>query len=133
MMTAKRTQRQRASGKEDYPADWPEIAKGIKDAAGWRCERCGHPHETPTNRQPCDDRCMHPPDGKQRVLTVHHLDMNPANCADWNLVALCQCCHLSIQSRVDFAQAWMFDDLPGWLAWRWKEFASRVDESGVAI
>ena len=26
----------------DYPANWPEIAKRIKDNAGWHCERCHH-------------------------------------------------------------------------------------------
>lgn len=35
-----------------------------------------------------------------RILTVHHLDGNKANCEWWNLLALCQRCHLTIQSRV---------------------------------
>ena len=55
------------------------------------------------------------------MLTVHHLDMNKANCQWWNLVALCQACHLSIQARVDFEQSWMFD-LPEWLRPRWQAF-----------
>lgn len=29
----------------DYPPDWDEIASAIKEAAGWRCIRCGHPHD----------------------------------------------------------------------------------------
>lgn len=36
-----------------------------------------------------------------RVLTVHHLDGNKANCEWWNLLPLCQRCHLQIQSRVN--------------------------------
>jgi hypothetical protein len=28
-----------------YPPDWPDIARKIKDLAGWRCVRCNHPHE----------------------------------------------------------------------------------------
>jgi hypothetical protein len=28
----------------EYPADWPEIARGVKDAATWRCVRCDAPH-----------------------------------------------------------------------------------------
>lgn len=36
-----------------------------------------------------------------RVGTVHHLDGNKSNCVWWNLLALCQRCHLTIQSRVD--------------------------------
>jgi len=77
----------------DYPANWPEIALEIKCAAGWRCERCGHEHDI----------------GSGHVLTVHHLDGDKANCAAWNLAALCQRCHLSIQGRVKFGQGYMFE------------------------
>lgn len=27
-----------------YPLDWKQIATAVKDAAGWRCVRCGAPH-----------------------------------------------------------------------------------------
>lgn len=73
---------------DDYPDDWPKIAARIKEAAGWRCERCKHPHDLPSGH----------------VLTVHHLDGQKSNCADWNLAALCQRCHLSIQGRVKMDQ-----------------------------
>ena len=66
----------------DYPADWPEIAQHIKDRAGWRCQHCDHPHDPQSGR----------------TLTVHHLDGAPGNCADDNLVALCQKCHLHVQA-----------------------------------
>ena len=36
-----------------------------------------------------------------RILTVHHLDGDKSNCAWWNLLALCQRCHLQIQTRID--------------------------------
>jgi hypothetical protein len=36
-----------------------------------------------------------------RILTVHHLDGNKSNCAWWNLLSLCQRCHLTVQSRVN--------------------------------
>ena len=108
-----RPQRQRTDDKHgDYPADWREIATAIKDAAGWKCERCGHEHD-PANGY---------------TLTVHHLDMNKANCAAWNLAPLCQRCHLSIQGRVDWEQSWMFD-LPEWMRWRWEAF---IAERGAA-
>lgn len=68
--------------KNPYPGDWEEIARAIKNEAGWCCEHCGHEHEVETGY----------------VLTVHHLDGDPANCACENLVALCQRCHLSIQA-----------------------------------
>ncbi len=35
-----------------------------------------------------------------RVLTVHHLDGDKANCRWWNLATLCQRCHLEIQAKV---------------------------------
>lgn len=83
-----------------YPADWKEIATRIKQAANWRCERCGHIHE------PATGYC----------LTVHHLDGNKANCEAWNLAALCQRCHLKIQGRVKMEQLFMLEILPvsGW-------------------
>lgn len=49
---------------------------------------------------PCDAGCHHPKDGKLRQLTVHHLDGDKANCRWWNLLALCQKCHLRIQGAV---------------------------------
>lgn len=36
-----------------------------------------------------------------RILTVHHLDGNKSNCDWWNLLALCQRCHLTIQGKVN--------------------------------
>lgn len=35
-----------------------------------------------------------------RILTVHHLDGNKANCSWWNLLVLCQRCHLTVQGNV---------------------------------
>ena len=69
-----------SSATEPYPDDWDEIARAVKDAAGWRCEvaNCKQPH----NRE------------RGYVLTVHHKDGNPANCAPENLAALCQRCHM---------------------------------------
>jgi hypothetical protein len=75
----------------DYPPNWRAIANEIKNEAGWRCVRCGHDHN------PKAGYC----------LTVHHLDMNPANCEWWNLAALCQKCHLQIQNKVVMDRVWM--------------------------
>ena len=77
----------------EYPENWPEIAKKCKDDAGWRCVRCNHPHDIEAGR----------------MLTVHHLDLNKSNCAWWNLAALCQACHLSIQGRVIMERPYMFE------------------------
>lgn len=79
----------------DYPDNWDEIAEEIKRRAGYRCENCG------SESKP------------GRILTVHHLDLNKANCEDDNLVALCQVCHLSIQSKYRPGQLWLYDR-PQW-------------------
>lgn len=44
-----------------------------------------------------------------RILTVHHLDGNKANCRWWNLLALCQRCHLQVQGRVNPAQPYVLE------------------------
>ena len=77
----------------DYPSNWDEIATRIKDKADRKCVRCGHTHSVATGH----------------VLTVHHLDGDKANCEWWNLAALCQRCHLKIQSRVKMNQMFMFE------------------------
>lgn len=106
------------------------IKHAVRAEAGDRCVRCLHPYARGSGEwSPCDERCMHvgplmltagspPPSdpdwleagdmvrrgnsvsARWRILTVHHLDGNKANCRWWNLVALCQRCHLTIQGRV---------------------------------
>jgi hypothetical protein len=44
-----------------------------------------------------------------RILTVDHLDGDKANCRWWNLAALCQRCHLTIQGRVVMARVWPWE------------------------
>lgn len=68
-----------------YPSNWADIAAEVKCAASWCCVRCFHPHDV----------------NSHHVLTVHHFDGNKSNCRRWNLMALCQRCHLSVQARVD--------------------------------
>jgi hypothetical protein len=104
----------------DYPDNWDEIAARIKEAAGWKCERCKHPHDWLSSH----------------VLTVHHLDGNPANCDDWNLAALCQRCHLRVQGRVKMDQLffrdlievseWFKPHLEGYLAAQNATIGSRI-------
>ena len=109
-----------------YPEDWPDIATATKDAACWKCVRCGHHHEVATGH----------------VLTVHHLDGDKSHCRWWNLAALCQRCHLSIQGRVVIKQMWPFEHsewfkpyAAGWYAWKYlsldlsrEEVTARLDE-----
>lgn len=94
-----------------YPTKWPAIAQGVKEAAGWQCVRCDHPHDPATGH----------------TLTVHHLDGNKGNCRWWNLVPLCQRCHLRVQGRVDLGRPWVMEPhsqwfrpyVAGWYAWRY--------------
>ena len=79
-----------------YPDDWKTIATAVKDAANWHCIRCGHVHSR---------------EG-WRVLTVHHLDGDKANCQWFNLAALCQRCHLTIQGKVVMERVWAFEHSP---------------------
>lgn len=44
-----------------------------------------------------------------RILTVHHLDEVKANLRWWNLVALCQRCHLLIQRKVTMEHPWPWE------------------------
>lgn len=44
-----------------------------------------------------------------RILTVHHLDSDKANCRWWNLVALCQRCHLRMQRAVIMDREYHFE------------------------
>ncbi len=103
-----------------YPSMWPTVAIQTKMAADWRCVRCGHPHESPTRRTLCNEDCdinRHPGglnDGRQRVLTVHHLDGDKHNLAWWNLTALCQVCHLVIQAKVDLNRPWLMFEHSEW-------------------
>lgn len=48
-----------------------------------------------------------------RILTVHHLDEDKANCRWWNLVALCQRCHLRMQRAVVMDRTYHFEH-SGW-------------------
>lgn len=122
-----------------YAGNWPEVATAVKADAGERCVRCGHPNGDTQRRRtafdepgesavkslvPCDDRCSHEQDGKMRVLTVHHLDGDKANNRWWNLLALCQVCHLQVQAAVIPERPYMLPHTPwfrvyvaGFYAW----------------
>lgn len=93
----------------EYPPNWEQIARDVKWDATWRCIRCRHPFYNTDNRVlACDPICdrarckaqVIAARGGQHNFTVHHLDGDKANCAWWNLLALCNSCHLTIQAKV---------------------------------
>lgn len=84
----------RPSEKARYPKDWKDISALRREIAEWRCECSGECGLHPWGR--CVERHGKPAKfakGKV-ILTVAHLDHQPENCADNNLKAMCQRCHL---------------------------------------
>lgn len=85
----------RPENKKLYPPDWKKISLRIRfERARGECEctgQCGthHGHCGATNYEP------NPRTGSRVVLTVMHLDHDPTNCTDDNLMAGCQSCHLA--------------------------------------
>ena len=77
----------------EYPDDWKRIAVQVKIENGWKCIRCSKPNDWIAGY----------------VLTIHHLDMNPSNNVWWNLLCLCQRCHLQIQAKVVLERQWYLE------------------------
>lgn len=102
-----------------YPSDWPQIRARILDRAGHCCEKCKAKNRTRIARGGGDDAGTYMTDDAEVfdaetgellgqihmsdyevarmvdiVLTIAHLDHVPENCADDNLRAWCQRCHL---------------------------------------
>ncbi|MCW2242758.1 HNH endonuclease [Azospirillum canadense] len=74
-----------------YPREWKAISLRIRtERAGGRCEFC----RVAINGQP------HPVTGSKIVLTVAHLNHDPADCRDENLAAMCQKCHLTYDAAL---------------------------------
>ena len=76
----------RPENRKLYPPDWPAISRRIRfERAKGQCEwiddglRCQAKHGH-----------AHPSTGSTVVLTTMHLDHDPTNCDDSNLLAACQ-------------------------------------------
>jgi len=76
----------------DYPDNWTEIATTVKQAAGYRCNRCGLKCLPPTNSYSHLDLSLR----RRLSAQVHHLDRNPAHNDRANLVCVCAGCHLRL-------------------------------------
>lgn len=77
----------------DYPPNWRTIARAKKAMCHDRCERCHHVDDLASGH----------------LFTVHHFDGDKSNCRWWNLLGLCQRCHLSVQARVNPDQPYWFE------------------------
>lgn len=62
-----------------YPENWPEISRKIRIKYNWICQKCNGDF---TNRK--------------AFLDTHHIDSNPGNCEEKNLIPLCKPCHRKI-------------------------------------
>jgi 5-methylcytosine-specific restriction endonuclease McrA len=74
-----------------YADNGKEVRRQAREAAGNKCIRCASPSVT------------------GRILTTHHFDGDKANDAWWNLMALCQVCHLQVQAKVDPEVPYFFE------------------------
>lgn len=152
-------------GPDGYPSAWhhdhfhddvryPPIKDTIRALAGHRCVRCGHPyppgiaaHHPRGEWTPCDEHCthggIHRPseeiplvESQWRILTVHHLNGVKWDCRWWNLISLCQRCHLTIQGKVildrDFAyehSEWFKIYAAGWYSMKYRGIEVTRDEA----
>lgn len=108
----------------NYNADGKQKRDEARASVGNVCIRCGSPSVP----------------GK--ILTVHHMDGDKSNDAWWNLLPLCQVCHLQIQAKLDPEQPYFFEHsdwlkpyIAGFYAWKYerkmltrKEVMERLDD-----
>lgn len=91
-----------------YPSDWPVISKRIKsERAGWQCECDGRCGKTPHDEGRCTARHGEPSrlSGKPVIITTAHLNHDPSDCRDENLMAMCQSCHLAYDADLHHSNA----------------------------
>ena len=75
--------------KKRYPNNWKEIAKKIKEHAGWKCEQCGKQCRKPGEKF----------DTHKNTLTVAYLNHTPEDIRPENLKAMCAPCHLRYDAK----------------------------------
>lgn len=102
-------------GYNDYHEDQDEINRLVKERAKWKCIRCGHDHDFESSH----------------VLTVHHFDLDKSNNLWFNLLPLCQRCHLSVQAKMSTANT----DYLNCPEWYIKYFSARLvyERTGILI
>lgn len=117
----------------NYREDWEALSLEVKERAGWRCIRCHHPF-APDTGSPlfCDSGCDLGRGIHRRVRAgefdragritaatlawlsainygVHHFDGDKSNNRWWNLMAMCNSCHLKTQSSVIPERPWILE------------------------
>lgn len=131
----------------EYVPDRKALHNAVRAQAGNRCIRCGHPEGDKLGSprmvdgvyprypdiqlMPCDARCTHPRDGKLRILTVHHLTGQKDDNRWWNLLALCQSCHLTIQGKVIPEQAYLHPHTPWFVPYVCGFYAATIGDMEI--
>lgn len=96
----------RPENRRRYPANWRAISTRIRfDRAAGRCECAGECGTGHAGRCPARHGQPHPVTRSRVVLTVAHLDHTPENCAETNLKAMCQRCHLAYDADLHATNA----------------------------
>lgn len=113
--------------RDRYSEDWESVSLAIRERAEQRCEctgqcgarhtdtRCDAPNGTRIDRDVlrswqwrrhvCDSMCITEKCwGVKVILTVAHVDHNERNNDPANLLALCQRCHLTLDSADNLAR-----------------------------
>lgn len=98
----------RPENRDKYPKDWKAISHRIRFVrAGGRCECKGECGRDPAHLHRHDQRCtarhLDPLPRWHVVLTTAHLNHDPSDCRDENLLAMCQACHLAYDSDLHAA------------------------------
>lgn len=108
----------------DYNPDGKQKRREARESVGNICVRCKSPSVP------------------GRILTTHHFDGDKANDEWWNLLPLCQVCHLQVQAKVDPHVPWFLEHsewakpyVAGFYAWKYEgrkitreEAKARMDE-----
>jgi 5-methylcytosine-specific restriction endonuclease McrA len=94
--------------KSKYPANWKQISKQTIENAHNKCELCYAPNGVKVIRLKILEatfpwyETVRTKDFTKIVLTVHHIDCDPQNNHPYNLIALCQKCHLRLDKYKHF-------------------------------
>lgn len=70
---------------KEYPSNWKDIVNKIRERSGNMCELCQSENGKPQVIT-----------GSKVVLTVHHINFNRKDNRLYNLIHLCQRCHLKL-------------------------------------
>ncbi len=83
-----------------YPENWEDISLAVREKSGWTCQKCGKQcRKTGESIWEFVQRVKlsnleitrHP---IKWCLTVAHLNHEPSDCCEENLMAMCAPCHL---------------------------------------